>query len=480
MLRVRQRSSLPVLEQVEKRTYVPSKGPVTNQYGQTYWYPCWPPKLASTTLTTQSLGPSDADNLRSSEKIVDEVNDRVKVKKDAIKYVRHVKSDIDQVSVFDGAYKSSLNSVPVVASMYMGGVPRAYYADLRTRTWLPSLHALARAKQFALVKRQGDDLVLSATLGSMPADRLPEVPARLVKKLDDLHLLNSAWEARELPDLRQLFDKRNRLATKAGIDWLAGRMPRFGSVYDYCRQYNPMDKRGFLARPVLDYLRKNQLGYSFGLMPTIGEIRAIAAAMKGGLKARNYRTSATIIQSSSVTKNSTLEGLPDPVYSASMREDVLIRRVDGMRATLRRRRYYSDFLESVLPALVGHNPMGSVWAAMPFSWCVDLFLSIDDVLDTLWCLKQTEYEIECWSSTKVLSSQAFNFEVLEDMKGFYPSTPDMILRGGQTMIQKVSLYERLPRSLPTPLSSVRARVGPMMGYLTALVALGFLPHGKTK
>lgn len=468
-----------IQEQVEIRNYVPTRGTYV-YYGYPYECPCYPPVLSSTTKSTLSLGPSDAAHLSSSEKIVDEENDRRKVRKDAIKYVRHVKSDIDQVSVFDGAVEASKDTVPVVATIFTADVPRAYYAKARTRTWLPSLHALARAEQFALVKRQGDDLVLSATLGSMPADRLSEVPARLVKKLDDLHLLNSAWEARELPDLRQLFDKRNRLSTKEGIDWLMGRMPRFGSVYDYCRKYSPMDRRGFLARPVLDYLRRNQLGYSFGLMPTIGEIRAIAAALKGGLKARNYRTSATIIQSSSVTKNSTLEGLPAPVSFASMREDVLIRRVDGMRATLRRRRYYSDFLESVLPALVGHNPMGSLWAAMPFSWCVDLFLSIDDVLDTLWCLKQTEYEIECWSSTKVLSSQTFNFEVLEDMKGFYPSAPDMILRGGPSMIRKVSLYERLPRSLPTPLSSVRARVGPMMGYLTALVALGFLPHGKSK
>ena len=475
MLRTRTKSTLPVLGQITYEQWVPSEG-VFTYYGYPYVCDCAPAVLGSSVKVDQSLGPSDQAFLTSHETIVDEENDKSKVTKDKIKYVRHTKSDISAIPFFYGAVEGSQEGVAEYATIFWPR-PMRWYSKQKVSTWLPALHMLAKANDVALVKLQGDDLILDATVGSLPSDRLSEVPARMVKKLDSLHLLNTAWEARELPDLKALFDKRNRLSTRAGLDWIAAAV----SDRKKLKAMLKLTPRGYASKAFLSWLSRNQLGYSFGLAPTVGEVRDIVKSLqKGDLGKRNFRTTATIIQDDEYNKTSTLEGLPVPIYSAQCREKVLIRRVDGMRATLRRRRFYSDFLENVLPALVGHNPMGMIWAAMPASWCVDLLLSIDDVLDTLWCQKQTEYELECWSSVKVLSTQEFDSSVLTNHSGNYSSAVIRTLESGPLLRKETSLYERTPRSLPTPLSSVRARVGPWMVYLTALVALGFLPRRNKK
>lgn len=404
----------------------------------------------------------------SYERIVDEKGGT----QNRLKPVYHVKSEIKDIPWLYGAQENTQDREYTFADVD-STAPQQWYATRKLGSHEPAAVALIQMEQRGFISLSNGEPVYKAGVDFVLPDRYAELPARLVKKLDSLHLANIAWEAREIPKLAELFQKRNRLNTKIGLDWIMGQYAG-GRMRPWTR-LTACGPNGYASKAFLQWLSHNQLGYSFGLAPTVGDVLSIASTLRKGLKPKTFRTTVTIKQSKEFQQTVSLDGVGLQVKRAQCVDHCTVSRVDGVRATLRRPRYYSDIFNRIIPALIGHNPANMIWRAIPFSWCVDLVLSIDDVLDTLWCQAQTEYELEYWSSVKRLSTQSFGFDVRKDYRGEYPLPPQETLDSDGVMTKVVSVYDRFNRVPPAWNQSVRASIGPKMGYLTALVALGFIP-----
>lgn len=473
MQRVREKTTPAQLEGNRFETYKWGMYPCSwtrNGYTYTSMMP-GPHVLAS--VETSPIAKTSAPLFDSYEKIVDEKGGT----QNRLKPVYHVKSEIKYVPWLYGAQENTQDREYTYADAN-STAPQQWYAKRKLGSHEPAAVALTQMGARGFIRLSGGNPVYKAGVDFVLSDRYAELPARLVKKLDSLHLANIAWEAREAPQLAEMFQKRNRLATKAGLDWIMGSYA--GGRMRPWTMLKACGPNGYASKAFLQWLSHNQLGYSFGLAPTVGDVLSIAHSLRKGLKPKTFRTTATIRQSKEYHQTVSLEGVGLQVKRAQCTDHCTVSRVDGVRATLRRPRYYSDIFNRIIPALLGHNPANMIWRAIPFSWCVDLVLSIDDVLDTVWCQSQTEYELEYWSSVKGLSTQSFGFDVRKDYAGPYPARPEELIGSDGVMEKVVSVYNRFNREPPTWKQSVRASLSPTMGYLTALVALGFIPSMKKR
>jgi hypothetical protein len=310
------------------------------------------------------------------------------------------------------------------------------------------------------------------------------VNARLVKKLEQLHSLNMLWEARELPELVSLLSKRNLLAIPNGIAWLTGRRAVKGTFAPWIADLNgrvtfrrsDLKKHMVYARKgFISWLANNQLGYSFGLMPTIGDIRAIAESLKKGLKERKNRTTATIIGHEERLYNLPLWPDAAIINRAIGLEKFAISRVDGVRATLLKKlKLTSDTFDQFVTATLGINGATVLWNCVPFSWVADILWSLDDCLDNLWASSQTDYALEYWSSTTTKYERAIEAFTYGDVVGVPPKAATYLESYVGPLKCEFQEYKRDPRPSPAVLSGVRQRVTPSNVYLTSLVALGLI------
>jgi len=226
------------------------------------------------------------------------------------------------------------------------------------------------------------------------------------------------------------------------------------------------------SKAFLDWLRENQLGYSFGLMPTIGDARGIHEGLKKGLKARKTRVTATIVGKGTQTfKTDLVPGTG--LVSASMVEEFATLRVDGVRATLVKPMYQNEVFSQFITATMGVNGATVLWDCVPFGWVLDWFLSVDSVLDNIWAQSQTEYQLEYWTSTKSQYKRSVRYSTWSGVSGKYPQVVKQISDNG-LLASSYSLYKRNPRAQPSPLSGLHERLTLKKVYLMALVALGFV------
>ena len=393
--------------------------------------------------------------LDKSETIVDE-----KSPLDGVKYVSHeIRTGYGVVPLVKwcGNSWSSSYAYPSL------NAPRPVFADVVQESQHPAGSAINTARILAKF-----DLVNGGKSHSafpVLPDRLGEVPKRLVAKLEQLHLANSAWEARELPELFDLFKRRNLLALPRGARWVTGwNMDGMGR--------NMIDRTGMASKAFLRYLSANYLGYTFGLAPTVGDVAAICSSLKNGLKARKNRVTATIVGGKQSVYDAKLWSGTGMV-SGRLQERFQKDRVDGVRATLVRPMYGSDFFNRMLTALLGINGATALWEAVPFSWAVDYFLSIDAVLDILWCQSQTEYRLEYWSSEKVRYERLVDYSYISQWQGNGTfATP--VYADGPTVRAEYSNYERTPRVQPSAFDGLRSRLSPTKVFTMAMVAIGLV------
>lgn len=119
------------------------------------------------------------------------------------------------------------------------------------------------------------------------------------------------------------------------------------------------------------------------------------------------------------------------------------------------------------------------WDVAPLGFVFDWFLSIDDLLDTLWANSTHHFMIEYWSSTKSEIVQSWSGEYISNAAGFYP-TPIWEVSSLPPYQQKQSIYNRQQEERPSPLDALRFRMGPKQGFLTLLIALGYVPRRYTR
>lgn len=316
----------------------------------------------------------------------------------------------------------------------------------------------AGLSESSLIKRVG-----------LPPDRLGELPARIVRAIEEWHASTSIIEARDLPALFSLFTKRGPLY--GGYDALR-KYRRAQS--DLCKRFRRRTARQTMFQLARAF-REGQLGESFGIMPTVSDALTISRLLREGVKQRQKRIIRTIRDPRELRLNATAPYDFDGIGRWRRKELVEYYRCDGACADLVRPAYMNDAFDNYVKRLVGVNGAGLMWEVLPFSFVIDWFLSVDDALDTLWLANQTEYNVQYWSTTKVLyhrevmGYQWTNEQVPVGHPFIYKEWPSPVWA-------EYSHYNRIPRDPPSPLSSIRFRMGPRQGFLTLLIGLGLLPN----
>lgn len=303
--------------------------------------------------------------------------------------------------------------------------------------------------------------VLSTFGISEPPNKQSGLPPKVVKTIEGVHLSTSAWEFREFPALAKMFTRRGPLAGMVG------------ALRDLGRSRN----RSSTLKRLLRAYRDGHLGYSFGLMPTIGDMQSIAreigrVPMKRA-RVFNVTTRGHVERSEGKTVVSYNSGyMYDNLY---MRQTVTSDRVDGCRVTMRK---YLDFGEagelvaSYTNKFIGVNPMALMWEVVPFSFAVDWLLAVDDVLDSLWCNNQDQYELAYWYSVKSVYRRDVSWREYRPLEIYQTRT--LLSHQVPPLSVKWSSYRRNRMDPPSPLDMVRAKGANIKNvFLLALIALGF-------
>lgn len=303
-----------------------------------------------------------------------------------------------------------------------------------------------------------------STIGlSDPPDRLSELPARIVKRLEAIHASTILFESRELPGLFRMFTRRGEFGRELLRQW---KNLRYGDLSYFSSSQG--------VKNFMKQYREGHLGYAFGIAPTVRDALSVTEEI---LRKRQQKKVQFIV---------TLKGRDDKTsqkfdpargsyINGQLFEVAAKLRVDGARVTYRRPPGTSEFydqMEQFKNRWLGANPLGNIWEVLPLSFCVDWLLSIDQVIDSLWLQNQSTYQIEYWSSVKTAYHQSYACEVPIKVSGVYP-VPEYEYSKIGPVINEFESYGRELREPPNPLSSVRIRGANVYNtYLAILIALG--------
>lgn len=232
---------------------------------------------------------------------------------------------------------------------------------------------------------------------------------------------------------------------------------------------------------VLGALRSSYLGKVFGIDPTVSLVRDICRLVQNGVPQRKKQFVVTLKgeRVESLNKVTGTTSQEKAYVSGSCAQMSSVRRIDGARVTDVRPYLgkFSDRFRAYQDALIGVNGARWFWDVAPMGFVCDWFLSIDDLLDTLWANSTHDFKIEYWSSTKSEIVQQWDGEYATDVGGFYP-TPQFTYAQIPTYKQRQTIYNRSPEERPSPLDSLRFRLGPKTAFLTFLIALGYVPSRR--
>jgi hypothetical protein len=296
---------------------------------------------------------------------------------------------------------------------------------------------------------------------AMPPDRLGEIPARVLSAIDGVHLSTSLIESRDMPATYGMFVGRNKLVSQ--LKNLA---------------FTPKNilRRTLSGRQAFKLLSDAQLGYSFGIAPTIRDARAITKEiLRHGGKAKSVSGTTTLVGKA---KGSVWVGS----HWGSPRSGVIgdkrlssrgdAQRVDGCRWTIDRPQYNTDFFQHAddfMRRFGGQNPLGLIWEVLPLSFTVDWLLSVDDVLDNLWLSKSSTIQTEFWSSLKTSKTWMVEYKTGVAVE----RTGSVIWSSFVPLTSSYSHYNRTRRGSPSLVSSARLRGASLWNlYHIALIALG--------
>lgn len=305
--------------------------------------------------------------------------------------------------------------------------------------------------------------------------RQAELPARILARMEELHLSTTAIEARELPDLYKLFTTRGDLGK--GLKNI-GRLGE--AARPYINKLAQAASRKTRAKAYADLMRNvagTQLAYIFGFAPTIGDVYKINASIKKGIRKRTTELSVALLGSRSANPETTdVRGSLASLYKdLKLAETLRCDRVDGCHVIVHRPLYQTDAFQALddwMRRYVGSNGMGVIWEVIPYSFAIDWFLGIDDVLDSLFLRKNNEYEQHYWTSSKYAYSGDVKGQYAWDFEQVYPAlTPKW--KAIDTVTISQTHYSRSGCEAPSVLDSIRLKGLNLYNlYKLALIALG--------
>jgi len=346
-----------------------------------------------------------------------------------------------------------------------------YGADM---IWIPTDHMVCcEPLHYALedayvyyAKWKIDHTTDISTLIGMPPSRLGELASRIVKRLDEVHISTTIIESRDFPQLFRLFSPRG--SPVEAIRAVEKTVRTAKGAADAAKK---------LARAI----REGSLGWGFGLAPTIADAKNIANEVRrGARKSRRTEFSVAVSGSGLDTYTASVRG---PYYKSSyescnMNERIEAIRIDGCHVIDTRPPFaYEVFndLSDAIDRYAGHNPAGLLWEVIPYSWAVDWFLSLDNVIDSLFLRMQNRFELHYWSSTKIEYTRRHDVYFCSNISGAYPGPVDTSPKyyDKTDLVVKSSIYERSVAEPPNPLTSLQLRGTSLTGWYYGLcVAMG--------
>jgi hypothetical protein len=155
-------------------------------------------------------------------------------------------------------------------------------------------------------------------------------------------------------------------------------------------------------------------------------------------------------------------------------------RVDGCRYEFSRP---FNAVEDFSRRFIGINGAGLLWEVVPFSFVIDWFIHIDDVLDTLWLNSAPGIKTQFWSSTKTENMRRWTMRNRESDTEIFNLSPNpgeltidfKPISDGIDLSHKWTRYNRIRRDNPVPLDSLRLTLpGIRNVYNLALIAAGLM------
>lgn len=428
-------------------------------------YKAGPPLVVPSSKTVTTYPTSDL--LTEKEVIKDEFG----VVGRRVKYCDHTKQICARVLSYEhclpeyGATTSTDHKTHVALEAWLKVV---------TLSRLPSYEAWANANYGSIASFNTlTDSDLNIALGSAPRDRLGEIPAQLVSAMEQWHSTTTLIESSELPALAALVRKRGPIRGS-----LAAVNKFLRSRDDFCSRYRRKVARETVRNLAKDY-REGQLGTTFGILPTVSDVRTISEVLLDGIKARRTRIVRTLNGKTELDKNANSSYVSTISGRWRRKEHVELFRVDGAVADLKRPDVQYSNMKNILNRLVGVNGAGLIWEVIPWSFVIDWFLSVDNALDTLWLQSQTDFDVSFWSSTKLSYRRSVEHQYVTPDS--YPAGSVQLYRWASDPVWKeYSHYIRTPRPAPTAFESLGFRMGPKQGFLTILLALGLVPRSQVK
>jgi hypothetical protein len=291
-----------------------------------------------------------------------------------------------------------------------------------------------------------------------------------MNSVENLHLANTLYETKDLPSLYRMFTKRGALGRN------------LNRLHRYMQGALKTSSSRTVMKDLARGFREGQLQWSFGIMPTIGDMRDIHEELKRRAP-RKRRTSVTVKDSYTtnsrfIRNNGALSGI-DQLEQTEKSERVWGARIEYNPPE---NRYLTDFfagLENGINEYIGMNPLTVIWEAIPFSFAVDWLLSVDRLLDTIWLNNNPNVVCQYWKSEKISLDQKFSCQYLS----LYQTSTNQHISDYTVRESKLSdsefrgtcsAYNRMKMDAPSPLQALELRAGLKQVYLAALIATGFI------
>jgi hypothetical protein len=337
-------------------------------------------------------------------------------------------------------------------------------------------------------KPGGNIASVNLSLPAINTDSLRRQAAvKAVSRLSSLSLSVSAWEAREIPSLFALFKGKGRLGKLLRREIL-GDLKMTGEIHTLKRLltvvWNQLGNRYRKKRPLKRELRDQvlsaaeaQLLWSFGIAPTISDVKAIVREIRHGSKgypAKGVTSGASAV--STTTSNGAVSVYKN-VFNVTTR--VVTTRTDTVtvRVTKVKPKGVTARMNDIndkIDRYLGANQAGNIWAVVPFSFMIDWLVSIDDYLDEVF-LKNSPYLKSVWCYSRKLEHHTY-------ADGDYRSGA-LANKGDSPALQFVfsplhieelaSRFIRDPMVSPDTISLLpRSRASIKKTYLASLIALG--------
>lgn len=354
-----------------------------------------------------------------------------------------------------------------------------YYSKGQSYDCLPHSALLQGMLQRSEWVNNPTNFSLGLFASTIPATEKARLPAFVLAKTRELSLGQTVSEAHQLMDLFKFMQLRKSLTDmlEKGPDGRFLDSPLIDATRHLIQNLKGASKakRARIYRDLRKQVSGTALGYLFGLSPTLEDAISIAEKCAKGFKERRKQYVHRVRTTSRVTRDAKRWSVVGSIQNASFVESIVGTRVDGVILTDLRPKYHSPAFQKWadrIDAGFGLNPVGAIWETLPFSFCIDWFTSLDDVLDAMFLRYTSSFSTQYWTSTKCVVNMYAQTSIPRDVKGNYPQAPMWEWRSDIKGYITVSDYVRRKTDSPSPVDAFRYRLSTFGGFASILMALG--------